>query len=144
MLSLVRESTTFGHELGHRVANKAVEEECVGPRHVGSSKESIKCMHCMKTLMVATTLRIEASQKRRFDELQARIRLMTGRRITQGELLERLLDQAEEAPENIAARQWRPLTKAEIDRVMQLPMDFGFEIGDVDEVLYGKRRRARS
>jgi hypothetical protein len=93
--------------------------------------------------MTATTLRIEMRHKRRFDELQSRLRLMTGRRITQGELLELLLDQAEAAPENLAGRQWRPLTKAEIARVMELPMDFGIEIGDVDEGLYGKKKRAR-
>lgn len=98
----------------------------------------------MQNLMVTTTLRIDTSHKRRFDDLQAKIRLMTGHRITQGELLERLLERGEEAPESIASRQWRPLTKAEIDRVMELPMDFGIEIGDVDETLYGKRKRGRA
>jgi hypothetical protein len=93
--------------------------------------------------MAATTLRIEMRQKRRFDELQARLRLATGRRITQGELLERLLDQAEDAPESLAGRQWRPLSKTEVARVMELPMDFGIEIGDVDAGLYGKRKRGR-
>ncbi len=93
--------------------------------------------------MAATTLRIDTRQKRRFDVLQSRLRLMTGRRITQAELLERLLDQAEAEPEKLAGRRWRPLTKAQIARVMELPQDFGIEIGDVDEGLYGKARRGR-
>lgn len=95
-------------------------------------------------LMSATTLRIEASQKRRFDDLQARLRVMTGFKITQAELLDRLLSRGEEAPEALAGPVWRPLTRAEIDRIMELPMDLGFELGDVDEVLYGKRKRGRA
>lgn len=93
--------------------------------------------------MAATTLRIDTREKRRFDKLQATLRLMTGRRITHSDLLARLLDQGEASPEALAGRSWRPLTKKEIEYVMGLPMDFGFELGDVDEVLYGKRRRRR-
>ena len=94
--------------------------------------------------MASTTLRVDSTQKRRFDRLQARVTLMSGERITQDELFHRLLDRGEEAPETLAGRPWRPLTKAEIDRVMEMPMHLGFELGDVDEVLYGKRRRGRS
>ncbi len=94
--------------------------------------------------MAATTLRIDTRQKRRFDRLQATLRVMTGRKVTQAELLDRLLEHGEGAPEALVGRGWRPLSKAEIDRVMALPMDFGVEIGDVDEGLYGKKRRGRS
>ena len=92
-------------------------------------------------LMAATTLRIDTRQKTRFDKLQAKLRAITGRKITQAELLDRILDQVEANPEALVGRAWRPLTKAEIRRVMELPMDLGFELGDVDEVLYGKKRR---
>jgi len=94
--------------------------------------------------MAATTLKIDQSHKRRFDRLQATLRLMTGRRITQGQLLDRLLQQAEASPELLAGQAWRPLTREEIDRVLALPMDLGFELGDVDEGLYGKKRRSRT
>ena len=94
--------------------------------------------------MAVTTLKIGREQKRRFDRLQATLRLMTGGRVTQAELLDRLLRQGEASPEALAGKGWRPLTKPEIERVMLLPLDLGFEIGDVDEGVYGKRRRSRT
>jgi hypothetical protein len=94
--------------------------------------------------MSATTLRIEKQQKKRFDRLQATLRVMTGRRVTQADLLDRLLEKGEEAPAALAGKAWRPLSKAELERVMALPIDIGFEIGDVDEALYGRKKRDRS
>ena len=57
----------------------------------------------------------------------------------------RMLDELEGKPEVLAGREWKPLSKAEIRRVMEeIPMSLGFELGDVDEVLYGRKRRART
>jgi hypothetical protein len=39
---------------------------------------------------------------------------------------------------------WRPLTPAELERVLALPLDLGFELGDVDEGVYGRRRKSHS
>lgn len=94
--------------------------------------------------MAATTLKIDQAQKRRFDRLQATLRLTTGRRVTQADLMERLLQQGEASPESLAGKAWRPFTPEEIERAHSLPLDLGFELGDVDEGVYGKKRRARS
>lgn len=94
--------------------------------------------------MATATLRIDSRQKRRLDRLQTTLCAITGRRVTRAELLDRLLEQGEATFEGRARPKWRPLSNAVIDRVMSLPMDFGFEIGDVDEGVYGKKKRARS
>ena len=95
--------------------------------------------------MSATTLRIDSRQKERIDRLQARLRVLTGRRVTHDELIRRMLDELEGKPEVLTGREWKPLSKAEIRRVMEeVPMHVGFELGDVDEVLYGRKRRARA
>ena len=90
------------------------------------------------------SMRIDREQKRRFDRLQARLFRITGQRVTQAELLEQLLRLAEESLEKFAPKSSRPLTEQEIKRVLSLPMDLGFELGDVDEGVYGKRKRTRS
>lgn len=94
--------------------------------------------------MVAVTLKIDREQKQRFDRLQATLGIRTGRRVTQAELFDRLLSLGEAAPEALAAKRWRPLSKAELERVLALPLDLGFEIGDVDQGVYGKLRKSRS
>lgn len=92
--------------------------------------------------MAATTLKIDRQQKRRFDRLQATLHLITGRRLTQDEVMDRLLRQGESSPEALAGKGWRPLTPPEIDEVFSLPLDLGVELGDVDRALYGKKGRS--
>jgi len=94
--------------------------------------------------VAATTLKIDKAQKRRFDRLQATLRLVAGRRVTQDELLGRLLDQGEASPETLMGKAWRPLTREEIERVHAMPLDLGFKLGDVDEALYGRKRGSRT
>lgn len=95
-------------------------------------------------VVAATTLKIDTAQKRRFDRLQATLRLMAGRRVTQAELLGRLLDQGEASPQTLLGKGWRPLTREEIERVHAIPVDLGFKLGDVDEAVYGRKRRSRT
>jgi hypothetical protein len=90
-----------------------------------------------------TTLKIDMRQKRRFDRLQARLRLITGERVTQDELLDRLLRQGEASPETLAGKGWRPLGGPQIEKVLALPLDLGVELGDVDRAVYGKKGRSR-
>jgi hypothetical protein len=91
--------------------------------------------------MAATTIKVDQSQKQRLDRLQARLQLIAGRRVTQSELLELLVRHAEGDPEALLRGHWRPLTREEIEKVLRTPMDLGFQIGDVDEGVYGKRKR---
>ncbi len=64
--------------------------------------------------------------------------------MTQDEILDQLLRQAEASPETLAGKAWRPLSPSEIERALSLPLDLGFEIGDVDSALYGKKGRPRA
>jgi len=99
----------------------------------------------MVSLRVAvTTMKIDVRQKRRFDILQAKLLLLTGRKMTQDEILDRLLRQAEGSPEALAGKGWRPLSPSELEKALSLPMELGFELGDVDSALYGKKGRPRA
>ena len=77
------------------------------------------------------------------DRLQASFTLLSGKKITQAELMEMLLAAAEASTKPLSEVKWRPATGRELERIMALPMDFGTGEGDVDEVLYGKKRRPR-
>jgi hypothetical protein len=93
--------------------------------------------------MSTTTIKVDSRQKARFDRLQATLRVLTGRKVTQSELFGRILEKAEASPEDLTDKQWKPLTREERDRLLGHPLDLGFELGDVDEVLYGKKPRSR-
>ena len=88
-------------------------------------------------------MKVNVRQKRRLDRLQARLLLLTGQKLTQDQILDRLLSQAEGSPEAIAGKEWRPLSPAEMEYAFSLPMDLGVELGDVDQALYGKKGRSR-
>jgi len=90
-----------------------------------------------------TTIKVGRKHKRRFDRLQASFTLLSGKKITQAELMEMLLAAAEASTKPLSEVKWRPATGRELERIMALPMDFGTGEGDVDEVLYGKKRRPR-
>lgn len=94
--------------------------------------------------MASTTLKVDREQKRRLDRLRARLRILSGRRTTHAEVIDRMLALAESSPGTLLPCAWRPLSRSEIDKVLSLSMDLGFQLGDVDEVLYGKRKRSRS
>ena len=93
--------------------------------------------------MAPTAIRIGRAQRRRFDRLQSKVAAERGRPTTSGELFDHLLRLGESASESREAEEWRPLNAHELEQVMALPLDFGFEIGDVDQVLYGRRPRPR-
>ncbi len=50
---------------------------------------------------IATAVKVEEGAKARLEELQAEIRLRTGRKVTQQELLTRLIDDAYESHDEI-------------------------------------------
>ncbi|MHB8584861.1 MAG: hypothetical protein ACYDDF_03365 [Thermoplasmatota archaeon] len=83
--------------------------------------------------------RAQDEDKRFLDELQAKILLRTGRRISLDELLHRLVELAEEHEDEIILEDQSPrLTEAEI-RAFLKPVDFGVETSeeDIDRILYG-------
>jgi hypothetical protein len=91
---------------------------------------------------MATAVKVDADAKSRLEELQAEIRLETGEKITQQELLSRLIDDAYESREELIesfGQTTVPLTEAEKEAMGRGRIQSGVETDedDIDDVLYG-------
>lgn len=91
---------------------------------------------------MTTAVKVRDAAKSRLEELQAEIRLQTGRTVTQQELLSRLIDDAYESRDELidSFRDSRvPLTAAEKDAMRRDRFHSGVETteDDIDDVLYG-------
>ena len=94
---------------------------------------------------MATSVKMDERTKSRLEELQALVKLETGRKVTQQELLDRLVEDAYESREAFVESfreddRWEGLSEEEIERWLSGTTDWGEETteSDVDEVLYGK------
>ncbi|MFC6875031.1 hypothetical protein [Halobellus marinus] len=91
---------------------------------------------------MATAVKVDEAAKSRLEELQAEIRLRTGEKVTQQELLTRLIDDAYESREAVIDS-FRaspvPLSAAEKEAMREGRISSGVETDeeDVDEILYG-------
>ena len=91
---------------------------------------------------MTTAVKVDDAAKSRLEELQAEIRLRTGRRVTQQALLSRLIDDAYTSREAVidSFREERvPLTEDEIEAMRRGRIASGHETdeADIDDVLYG-------
>ena len=91
---------------------------------------------------MTTAVKVDDSAKSRLEELQAEIRLRTGRRVTQQALLSRLIDEAYESREAVvdSFRDKRvPLDEDQIARMHEGRIRSGVSTDedDIDEILYG-------
>jgi len=85
---------------------------------------------------MTTTIKIDDDTKSRFDKLQARILVETGKKLTQQEILELLLEHAENDEEEIVLRLSGikfPPSAEERKRILSLQTDFGFDTSKVNE-----------
>lgn len=92
---------------------------------------------------MSTSVKVTDATKSRLEELQAEIRLETGRKVTQQELLERIVTDSYESKEDLIDSfrdEFEPLSADEIDRWFSGTTDSGVETteDDIDEILYGK------
>lgn len=94
---------------------------------------------------MATSVKMAEDTKSRLEALQAEIKLETGRKVTQQELLDRLVDQAFESREEFIDSfrdddDWDGLSDNEIERALSGTTDWGVETSeaDIDETLYGR------
>lgn len=91
---------------------------------------------------MTTAVKVADAAKSRLEELQAEIRLRTGRNVTQQELLTRLIDDAY-ASRAAVIDSFRestvPLSAAQKDAMQEGRFRSGSETdeGDIDEILYG-------
>jgi len=91
---------------------------------------------------MATAVKVDEDAKARLEELQAEIRLRTGEKVTQQELLTRLIDDAYESREEVIdsfRNTTVPLSEAEKDAMRAGRISSGVETDeeDIDEILYG-------
>jgi len=92
---------------------------------------------------MATSVKIDETVKSRLEELQARIKLETGRKVTQQELLDRLVTDAYDDREEFVRGfrdEYEPPTDEEIEVLLTPTISSGVETDedDIDEVLYGE------
>lgn len=89
---------------------------------------------------MTTSVKIGEAAKDRLEQLQAEIRLETGRSVTQQELLDRLIDRQYESREAIVDEyrdEWEGLTDEEIERWLSGAGSWGGgEPADLDEARY--------
>lgn len=91
---------------------------------------------------MATVIKVDEDAKSRLEELQAEIRLRTGKRVTQQDLLTRLIDTAYESREDVIdsfRESSVPLTDEEKQAMQQGRIASGVETDeeDTDDILYG-------
>lgn len=91
---------------------------------------------------MATAVKVDEDAKSRLEELQAEIRLRTGNKVTQQELLSRLIDDAYESRADVIdsfRKSSVPLSDAEKEAMHQGRISSGVETDeeDIDEILYG-------
>lgn len=92
--------------------------------------------------MAITTVRISDDASRKLDQLQARLRLKTGRRVTKQSIIEGLVERAleEEEPVILLKAPNYPLPKQIQKMILEAPFDWGLETReeDIDRILYGE------
>lgn len=91
---------------------------------------------------MSTSVKVTELTKSRLEELQAEIRLETGRTVTQQELLERIVTSTYESKSQLIESfrdDFEPLSDDEIDRWLSGTVDSGVETSEaeIDDVLYG-------
>ena len=94
--------------------------------------------------LMTTSVKLGERGKRVLDALQAEATLKAGKKVSQQELLELVLADAEQRKEEliskISKRSKVPLSEKEIKRLLSLPKDWGVVTceEDIDKYLYGK------
>lgn len=91
---------------------------------------------------MATAVKVDEESKARLEELQAEIRLEAGRKVTQQELLSRLIDEAYDSREAVVdsfRESTVPLNDEEKAAMQDGRISSGVETDeeDIDDILYG-------
>lgn len=91
---------------------------------------------------MATAVKVDEAAKSRLEELQAEIRLRTGKNVTQQDLLTRLIDDAYESRAAVIdsfRESTVPLSEEEKAAMRRGRFDSGVETdeSDIDDILYG-------
>ena len=91
---------------------------------------------------MATSVKMDEETKSQLERLQAEIKLKTGTKVTQQEILERLVERAVESKADLVDSfrdEFVPLTEEKIEAFHEGMIDSGTETDeeDIDDILYG-------
>ncbi len=94
---------------------------------------------------MSISIKISEKAKRVLDTIQARITLATGRKYSQQELLDMIIESSDDNKEEIIRRltKVKPLSKKQIDALKKLSVDWGIHTKeeDIDLYLYGGKEK---
>jgi hypothetical protein len=96
-----------------------------------------------------SSVKLSDEAKTLLDKAQAKVTLATGRKITQQELLEAMIEFSTRREEQLieeAVEHNTPFNEEEIDQLMMEPTDWGVETSeeDIDRILYGEDASQRT
>ncbi len=91
---------------------------------------------------MATSVKISREYKEKLDRLQARLYLVTGKKLSLQELLEMLVSLGSDREEIVAEMAQGAagiLDPDDVKAILDSPVDWGYESGEekIDEILYG-------
>jgi hypothetical protein len=97
---------------------------------------------------MSTSVKISEGGKRILDTLQAKLLLVSGKKVSQQELLDMIMNLSAEKEEEfikLLAGVKLPLDPKDIEVLMNIPTDWGVETSEeeIDDYLYGKRSKRR-
>jgi hypothetical protein len=98
---------------------------------------------------MSTSVKISVEAKKLLDKLQAKVVLSIGRKPSQEEVLDAILRLSTERQDEIITRLAGvklPLSARETEQLMAVPEDWGVRTKeeDIDEILYGPKRKSRT
>ncbi len=97
---------------------------------------------------MSTSVKISEDAKRLLEKLQARIVLSTGKRPSQEEILDTIVELSTEKEEEVIARMAGlrfPFSPREVDALMKIPLDWSVKTKEeeINKVLYGETSEGR-
>lgn len=95
---------------------------------------------------MSTSVKLSVEDKKKLERLQAMVTVKTTKKVTQQELLSRLIEDAAEQGENFIDKTFQgtvPMSDDTYHRMLSLASDWGTRTKweDIDEVLYGNSKR---
>ena len=92
---------------------------------------------------MATSVKLDESDKKKLERLQALVTVKTSKKVTQQEILSRLISEATEEVDAFVDRYFEstvPMSDESYERTMSLTTDWKIRTKweDIDEALYGK------
>jgi len=89
---------------------------------------------------MSTSIKVREEDKKEFERLQSELSLRFGKKITQQELLSRIIELVKDSKEDFIHVSILPLSEEEIEKIRKLQSDWGVETieEEIDDILYIK------